>query len=91
MSGFNRTPLPGRPVRRRVQVEPNDERMYGIPMAASIGIVATVLVGQLWGLTVALDAWHRHDTTQVLWILLFQFLSFGVALALWIITPKGRR
>lgn len=90
-SGFQRTPLPGRRVRRRMHVEPNDERLYGVPMAAAIGVVATILVGQLWALTVALDAWLGHDDAAVRWILLFQGASFAVAVGIWIATPKGRR
>ena len=57
---------------------------------ARIAIVATVVVGQLWGLVVALNAWLDHRTGQV-WLLLgFQVLSFAVATAVWLAGPRDR-
>jgi hypothetical protein len=57
---------------------------------ARIAIVATVVVGQLWGLMVALNAWHDHRTGQV-WLLLgFQVLSFAIAAAVWLAGPRDR-
>jgi hypothetical protein len=57
---------------------------------ARIAIVATVVVGQLWGLMVALNAWLDHRTGQV-WLLLgFQVLSFAVAAAVWLAGPRDR-
>src|SRR5215216_1862085 len=46
-------------------------------------IVATVVVGQLWGLMVALNAWLEHDNGQVAALVGFQLLSFAVAVAVW--------
>ena len=57
---------------------------------ARIAIVATVVVGQLWGLMVALNAWLDHDTGQVLLLLGFQVLSFAVAAAVWLAAPRDR-
>ena len=48
---------------------------------ARIAIVATVVVGQLWGLTVALNAWLEHRMGQVWLLLAFQVLSFALAVA----------
>jgi hypothetical protein len=57
---------------------------------ARTAIVATVVVGQLWGLVVALNAWLDHRTGQV-WLLLgFQVLSFAVAAAVWLAGPHDR-
>jgi hypothetical protein len=57
---------------------------------ARIAIVATVVVGQLWGLVVALNAWLDHNMGQV-WLLLgFQVLSFAVAAAVWLAGPRDR-
>ena len=57
---------------------------------ARIAIVATVVVGQLWGLTVALNAWLEHRMGQV-WLLLgFQALSFALAAAVWLATRRDR-
>jgi hypothetical protein len=57
---------------------------------ARIAIVATVVVGQLWGLMVALNAWLDHRTGQVLALLGFQLLSFAVAVAVWLAAPGDR-
>jgi hypothetical protein len=59
-------------------------------LAGRIAIVATIAVGQLWGLTVALNAWLEHRMDQV-WLLLgFQLLSFMVAVAIWRAAPGDR-
>ncbi len=58
---------------------------------ARIAIVATIVVGQLWGLTVALDAWFEGEMAQVWWLLGFQALSFVVAGAVWLSGPRGER
>jgi hypothetical protein len=57
---------------------------------ARIAIVATVVVGQLWGLVVALNAWHDHHDGQVVLLLGFQLLSFAVAVAVWLAAPRDR-
>jgi hypothetical protein len=87
---FRRTPMPGRPVRNRISVEPADERNQGVALTAAIMLTATIVVGQLWGLTVALESWLNHETNIVNWIVGFEALSFAVALAVWSASPKGR-
>jgi hypothetical protein len=57
---------------------------------ARIAIVATIVVGQLWGLMVTLNAWLEHGTGQVLLLLGFQLLSFVVAVAVWLASPRDR-
>ena len=57
---------------------------------ARIAIVATVVVGQLWGLVVALNAWQDHHDGQVVLLLGFQLLSFAVAVAVWLAGPRDR-
>jgi hypothetical protein len=57
---------------------------------ARIAIVATIVVGQLWGLMVALNAWLEQDNGQVLLLLGFQLLSFAVAVAVWRAAPHDR-
>jgi hypothetical protein len=57
---------------------------------ARIAIVATIVVGQLWGLMVALSAWLEHDGGQVVALLGFQLLSFAVAVAVWRAAPRDR-
>ena len=57
---------------------------------ARIAIVATIVVGQLWGLMVALNLWFDHRTGQV-WLLLgFQLASLAVAVAVWQAAPRDR-
>jgi predicted membrane protein len=52
-------------------------------LSARIAIVATIVVGQLWGLTVALNSWFQHETTAVWTIVAFEAVSFAVAFAVW--------
>ena len=57
---------------------------------ARIAIVATIVVGQLWGLMVALNAWLDHRAGQVVLLLGFQLLSFAAAVAVWLAGPRDR-
>ena len=57
---------------------------------ARIAIVATIVVGQLWGLMVALNAWLEHRGGQVVLLLGFQLLSFAAAVAVWQAAPRDR-
>jgi hypothetical protein len=57
---------------------------------ARIAIVATIVVGQLWGLVVALNAWLDHRGGQVVLLLGFQLLSFAGAVAVWLAGPRDR-
>ena len=41
-------------------------------LSARIALVATIVVGQLWALTVMLDSWHEGDDGQVWLLLAFQ-------------------
>jgi hypothetical protein len=59
-------------------------------LAGRTALVATIVVGQLWALTVALNAWQEHRMGQV-WLLLgFQALSFLLAAAVWLAAPRDR-
>jgi hypothetical protein len=55
---------------------------------ARIAIVATIVVGQLWALTVALNRFFEHKSIALL--LGFQAVSFGAALAVWLAAPGER-
>jgi hypothetical protein len=57
---------------------------------ARIAIVATIVVGQLWALVVALNAWLEDRPGQVLLLLGFQLLSFAAAVAVWLAGPRDR-
>ena len=57
---------------------------------ARIAIVATIVVGQLWALVVALNLWLEDHTGQVLLLLGFQLLSLAVAVAVWLAAPRDR-
>jgi hypothetical protein len=53
-------------------------------LVARILLVASVVVGQLWALTLVLDSWFRHDRGEM-WLLVgFEAVSFAVALAVWL-------
>lgn len=55
---------------------------------ARIGVVATIVVGQLWALTIALDRWFSGEAV---WLLVgFEALSFAIALAVWLAAPNDR-
>jgi hypothetical protein len=55
-----------------------------------IALVATIVVGQLWGLTEVLNAWIEHRMDQVWLLLAFEAASVAVALALWLATSRDR-
>lgn len=57
---------------------------------ARIAIVATVVIGQLWALTVALNAYFEERMHIVWWLLVFQAISFLLALATWLVVPDDR-
>jgi hypothetical protein len=59
-------------------------------LAGRIALVATIVVGQLWGLTVALNAWAEHRMSQVWLLLAFQLLSFALAVVVWLAGPRDR-
>ncbi|HEU4899033.1 MAG TPA: hypothetical protein VFX88_15955 [Actinomycetota bacterium] len=75
-------PGPGAGVER----EPDRASMLN----ARIAIVAMIVVGQLWGLMVALNAWLEHHMGQVVLLLGFQLLSFALAVAVWQAGPRDR-
>ena len=55
---------------------------------ARTAIVATIVVGQLWGLAVALNRYFEHESVVLL--LVFEALSFLVALVVWLAAPGER-
>jgi uncharacterized protein DUF6755 len=70
--------------------EPRADRQRRAVIVARIAIVATIVVGQLWALTIALDAYFRGEMTTVLWLLVFQAVSFVLAVAVWWMSPVDR-
>jgi len=55
-----------------------------------IVLVAMIVVGQLWALTIALDAYFAEADATVGWLVGFQVLSFFVALGVWLLAPGER-
>ncbi|MEU9122894.1 hypothetical protein AB0C96_24030 [Streptomyces sp. NPDC048506] len=53
-------------------------------------LAMTVVIGQLWALTLAVDAWMRGDTGTAWWCAGLLVLSFLVVLTLWSIDPRDR-
>ncbi|WP_262005574.1 hypothetical protein [Streptomyces sp. FIT100] len=59
-------------------------------LTARLAVALTVLVGQLWGLTVIVDEWMKGDTATAWWGAGFLVLSFLVVLGLWLLDPEDR-
>lgn len=72
-------PVGGGPAPQRVAV-----------IVARIAVVATIVVGQLWAITVMLNAYLEEDMRSVRWLLEFEALSFVLALAAWLASPNDR-
>jgi cytochrome bd-type quinol oxidase subunit 2 len=70
--------------------EPRGDRQRQAVIVARIAVVATIVVGQLWALTIALDAYFSDEMATVWWLLAFQVLSFVLALAVWWASPSDR-
>jgi cytochrome bd-type quinol oxidase subunit 2 len=74
-------PLPGAPAQ-------DTEEGIRTGLVARIIIVLTIVLGQLWALTVALEAYLSGHTDQAWWLFAFSALSFAVvALLVWIDPP----
>ncbi len=59
-------------------------------IVARIAVAATIVVGQLWALTVMLNAYLFEEMRTVWWLLGFEALSFALALAVWLASPSDR-
>ncbi|XMN08450.1 hypothetical protein ACK8N7_21635 [Streptomyces griseobrunneus] len=59
-------------------------------LTARLALAMTVVIGQLWGLTVLIDEWMEGNTGTAWWGAGFLCLSFLVVLGLWLIDPKDR-
>ncbi|MEU7035687.1 hypothetical protein ABZ958_18660 [Streptomyces sp. NPDC046237] len=59
-------------------------------LSARLALALTVLIGQLWGLTIVVDEWMAGDTGTAWWGAGFLVLSFLVVLGLWLLDPKDR-
>ncbi|MFE0422930.1 hypothetical protein [Streptomyces sp. NPDC058953] len=59
-------------------------------LTARLVLVLTAVTGQLWGLTVVVDAWMSGRTETAWWGAGFLCLSFLVVLGLWALGPEDR-
>ncbi|MFE3070912.1 hypothetical protein [Streptomyces sp. NPDC059247] len=59
-------------------------------LSARLALALTVVVGQLWGLTIVVDEWMTGDTGTAWWGAGFLVLSFVVVLVLWLLDPEDR-
>lgn len=84
LPAMDRTPGPG------PGAEPRADRQRQAVILARIALVATIIVGQLWALTIALDAYFLEETATVWWLLGFQVLSFALAFLVWWSSPSDR-
>ena len=76
-------PLPSRPAE-------DTEEGARTALVTRIIIVGTIVLGQLWALTVALEAYLLGETAQAWWLAAFSVISFGVALLLVRLDPASR-
>ncbi|MFG2643599.1 hypothetical protein ACGFYP_21820 [Streptomyces sp. NPDC048370] len=59
-------------------------------LSARLALALTVVIGQLWGLTILVDEWMAGNTGTAWWGAGFLVLSFLVVLGLWLLDPKDR-
>ncbi len=76
-------PLPGTPA-----VDTDEGLRTGL--TTRIIIVATIVLGQLWALTVGLEEYLRGHTDRAWWLAGFSLVSFGIVLALVRLEPPLR-
>ncbi|MCX5212760.1 hypothetical protein OG689_26345 [Kitasatospora sp. NBC_00240] len=59
-------------------------------LTARLAVACTVVIGQLWALTVATNAWMAGRTATAWWCTGFSAASFLVVLLAWWIGPRDR-
>ncbi|MGP4002758.1 hypothetical protein [Streptomyces sp. 8N706] len=59
-------------------------------LSGRLALAMTVVIGQLWGLTIAGNAWMQGRTDTAGWLAGFLGLSFVVVLVLWLIDAEDR-
>ncbi|MER7036161.1 hypothetical protein [Streptomyces albidoflavus] len=59
-------------------------------LTARLVLAMSVVVGQLWALTVVVNVWMEGRTGTAWWGAGFLCLSFLVVLGLWLLDPKDR-
>lgn len=76
-------PLPGTPAR-------DSEQGIRTGLTARILIAASIVLGQLWALTVGLESYLSGHGDQAWWLAGFSVLSFGLAAAVVWLEPPAR-
>ena len=79
-------PRPVRPLPGLVTEE--TERGAVAAEVARIAIVTTIVLGQLWAVTVALEAYLLDETLEAWMLAAFSVVSFVIALWLTVIRPR---
>ncbi|UKY50767.1 hypothetical protein [Streptomyces inhibens] len=59
-------------------------------LSGRLMLAMTVVIGQLWALSIAVNAWMRGDTDTAWWCAGFLLLSFLVVLTLWSLDKNDR-
>ncbi|GAA2793673.1 hypothetical protein GCM10010441_18650 [Kitasatospora paracochleata] len=59
-------------------------------LSARVALAVTVVIGQLWALTVATDAWMKGSTDTAWWCTGFSVASFLVVVLAWRISRQDR-
>ncbi|WP_433547222.1 hypothetical protein ACQPZG_20645 [Streptomyces sp. CA-294286] len=59
-------------------------------LTARLVLALSVVIGQLWALTITVNEWMKGDTSTAWWGAGFLCLSFLAVLLLWLLDPKDR-
>ncbi len=59
-------------------------------LSARVALAATIVIGQLWALNTATNAWMRGQAATAWWCTGFSAASFLVVLLAWRISPNDR-
>ncbi|MFF0740944.1 hypothetical protein ACFYVL_11130 [Streptomyces sp. NPDC004111] len=59
-------------------------------LSARLVLALSVVIGQLWALTITVNEWMKGDTGTAWWGAGFLCLSFLAVLLLWLLDPKDR-
>lgn len=76
-------PLPGSPAE-------DTEQGALTALVTQIIIAGTIILGQLWALTVSLEAYLLGETAKAWWLAAFSIVSFAVVLAVVHLDPPAR-
>lgn len=77
------------PVAVRARINAHKRLELAAALRLRIVIVAAIVLGELWALSAAVDAWMGADAAALGPILVFQLLSFTAAVTVWLAAPEA--